>query len=266
MTATSLRSRLIAAASAVLLLGGCSAAPSPDTAPTEPRSTLTVFAAASLTGTFDELEAEFEKQHPEIDLRMNYAGSQDLVAQMAGGAPADVFASASTTWMDTAATDGLIDGEAVPFARNTLQIAVDPGNPKGITGLGSLEADGALVSVRCASAVPCGALTDRMLADSGATITFTTEQNSVTDTLSLVRMGEADAAIVYRTDVTGSDGEVDGVDIEGAEAWETTYPIAVTSHAKQAGTEAQAQAFVDFVLGPTGQAALGTAGFLPGSE
>lgn len=264
MNSSSARRRLAAAACiALLALAGCSGSSSSDTATDQPRTTLTVFAAASLSTTFDGLEADFEKQHSDIDLRFNYAGSQDLVAQMAGGAPADVFASASMSWMETATEDGLIDGEADLFAKNTLQIAVAPGNPKQITGLETLTSGG-LAVVRCASAVPCGALTDRMLEETGVRIPFTTEQNSVTDTLSLVRMGEADAAIVYRTDVTGSDGAVEGVEIEGAEAWETTYPIAVTSHARQSGTAADAQAFVDFVLGPTGQAALADAGFLAG--
>lgn len=257
-----------AAAAAALSLAGCgptqaglASGPTPLGA-AGPRE-LIVFAAASLTETFHEIARAWEHAHPGLTVTLNFAGSQDLVTQIEAGAPADVFASASEGWMDTAVKAGLMTGEPVVFARNSLTIAVAPGNPKNVTGVRDIAQRTDLVSVRCASQVPCGALTDAVLEDAGVNPEFDAEQNSVKQTLGLLVTGEADVALVYGTDVAASAGKVDAVEIDGAAAYTTAYPISVTAEAAARGTEQLAQDFVNSVLGVDGQDVLTRAGFLP---
>lgn len=225
--------------------------------------TIHVFAASSLTEPFSELEREFETAHPDVDVVLSFAGSQDLVAQMEAGAPADVFASASQSWMGKAQQAGLVDDTPKVFARNYLEIAVAAGNPKSIAGLDDLQNRPELVSARCAPAVPCGALTDQVLHARAASVQFDTEQNSVTDTLGLVASGEADAALVYATDVRTAQGDVEGIQIPESRTFTTEYPI-VTIASDDARRHDRAQRFVNFVTGETGQQVLSDSGFLPG--
>lgn len=219
--------------------------------------TLTVFAAASLTDVYGKINTEFVKEHPGVTVQMTNGGSNDLVTQISQGAPADVLATADTTTMDTAVQQSLVAGEPTTFATNTLTIAVQPGNPRGITSLQDL-ANPDLTVVRCAAEVPCGGVTDQILADTGVTLTPASEENSVTDVLGKVTAGEADAGLVYTTDVTRSGGKAEAVTIPEAAAHATTYPIAVTQESADAEL---AREYVDFVLSETGQAALKDAGF-----
>ena len=255
-------------AAVAALAGGCAHSSAPGEAGNDGSQpvTLHVFAAASLTESFAQLEKDFEAAHPNVDVVVSYAGSQDLVAQMQAGAPADVFASASQTWMDRAASEGLTDGDPVVFARNSLQLAVAPGNPKNVTGLEDVAERDELVTVRCAAAVPCGALTDKVLDAESASVSFDTEQNSVTDTLGLVTAGEADVAFVYTTDVTAARGKADGVDIAGADSIATTYPIASTSLSRVESRDEVARQFVEYVAGAQGQKVLAGAGFETGEQ
>lgn len=218
---------------------------------------LTVFAAASLTTVYGELEARFEKENPGVDVVLSTGGSSDLVTQMEQGAPADVFASADEKNMDRAVESSLISGEPTPFATNELTIAVQPGNPHGIASLADLE-NPDLSVVRCAVPVPCGSVSDAVLSDAGVTVTAVSEENSVTDVLGKVTAGEADAGLVYVTDVARSEGAAESVEIPEAADHRTTYPIAVTSGAADPDL---AQKFVDLVTGPEGQKALADAGF-----
>lgn len=232
------------------VLAGCS---SSDTASGE----VTVFAAASLTATFTEIGEQFEADNPGSRVTFNFAGSSDLVAQLQQGAPADVFASADTRNMDKAAADDLLAGSPTNFASNTMMIAVPPDNPAQITGFADLAAPGVAVVV-CAPQVPCGAATEQVEANTGVTLNPVSEESSVTDVLNKVANGEADAGVVYVTDVQGSGGTVLGIAIPADVNAVNTYPIAVLA---DSASPALAEDFLAFVLGENGQQILSDAGF-----
>lgn len=217
--------------------------------------TLSVFAAASLKATFDQLREDFMAAHPSVTIpEITYDGSSTLVTQITEGAPADVFASADEANMDKIAD--LVTGR-VDFATNTLVIAVAPGNPKGIASLADLARDD-VVTVICSPEVPCGAASQRALNAAGVALTPASEEQNVTSVLTKVRAGEADAGLVYATDVNSAAGEVDGVDFPQAAEAVNTYPIAILADSANA---AAAQAFVDLVTGASGQSVLAAAGF-----
>lgn len=264
----SLTRRLAAASGSLVLiasLAACSGGGSSDSSSASDggsdggatERTLTVFAAASLTDVYGELNTQFVTEHPGVTVQMTNGGSNDLVTQISQGAPADVLATADTATMDTAVQEGLIAGDPATFATNELTIAVQPGNPHGIATLQDLATPD-LTVVRCAAEVPCGSVTDQILADTGVTLTPASEENSVTDVLGKVTSGEADAGLVYTTDVKRSGGEAEAVTIPEAAAHATEYPIAVTKDSDDADL---AKEYVDFVLSETGQAALKDAGF-----
>lgn len=215
---------------------------------------LTVFAAASLTDTFTELAEEFEKDHPGVKVTMSFGGSSDLVAQIEDGAPADVFASADTKNMDK-----LGDLATAPedFASNTLEIATPSGNPARITGFQDLAKPGTKVVV-CAAEVPCGSATAEMEKKTGVDIEPVSEEQSVSDVLAKVTSGDADAGLVYVTDVTAAGDAVTGVEFEESDQVVNTYPISALDDADDADL---AQEFVDLVLSETGQKVLSDAGF-----
>jgi molybdate transport system substrate-binding protein len=219
--------------------------------------TVTVFAAASLKKTFTQIGAEFEKAHPGVTVTFNFAGSSDLVAQLQQGAPADVFASADTTNMAKATGDSLTADAPVSFASNTLEIAVPPGNPAGIASLADLAKPGVKV-VLCAPAVPCGAAAAKVEAAAKIDIKPVSEEQSVTDVLGKVTTEEADAGLVYVTDVQGAGDRVEGVKFAESSAAVNTYPIATHRASKNA---AAAQAFLEAVTGEPGQGILAAAGF-----
>ncbi|EHR63324.1 molybdate ABC transporter substrate-binding protein [Saccharomonospora cyanea] len=220
---------------------------------------LTVFAAASLTEVFTDLERRFEQTHDGIDVRLNLAGSSRLAQQIVEGAPADVFASADTEPMARLEKDGLLDGPATPFATNTLTIAVPRGNPAGITGLADLADPGVTVVV-CAPAVPCGAAAKRVQRLAGVTLRPASEEADVRSVLTKVEVGEADAGLVYATDVhhTAASGRVEAVAFPEAAEVVNTYPVAVPADAAEA---ASARRFVDLVLSEEGRRSLREAGF-----
>jgi molybdate transport system substrate-binding protein len=219
---------------------------------------ITVFAAASLKATFTEIGAEFEKAHPGTKVAFNFAGSSDLVAQIQQGAPADVFASADTANMDKlSAPDDLIGDGPENFASNTLEIAVPPDNPAGITSLQDLTEDGVNLVV-CAPEVPCGSATQKVAEAAGLTFTPVSEEQSVTDVLNKVTTGEADAGLVYVTDVKGAGDAVQGITFPESADAVNVYPIATVADSKHADL---AREFMDLVLGEAGQAVLAEAGF-----
>ena len=218
------------------------------------KQTLTVFAASSLTKTFTELGRQFEAEHPGVTVRLSFGGSSDLVEQIRSGAPADVFASADTKNMDKLG-DAATDPQS--FASNTLEIAVPPGNPAGITGLRDLEKPGVKLVV-CAPEVPCGTATQSVARAAGLTLKPVSEEQSVTDVLGKVASGEADAGVVYVTDVKGAGSKVEGITFPEAAGAVNVYPIATLRGSKQSRL---AREFVDLVLGRNGQKVLADAGF-----
>ena len=219
---------------ALLTLVGCAAgAQTPDR--------VTVFAAASLTETFTELEERFEAEHG-IAVDFNFAGSSALAQQINNGAPADVFASASPVNMDQVAAEVV---DPVVFATNRLQIVVPAGNPGGVTGLTDF-ADPDLVLAACQERVPCGRGASAVFAEAGVEPALDTLEPDVKAVLTKVRLGEVDAGLVYRTDVLAADGdEVVGVDFPEAGAALNDYPVAALSAAPNTDG---AKLFVEFVL------------------
>jgi molybdate transport system substrate-binding protein len=222
-------------------------------------TTLTVYAAASLTTTFEQLAQDFEASHGGVEVDVNFAGSSDLVAQIQEGAPADVFASADEANMQKLTADDLLSSDPATFATNTLEIAVPPGNPAGVESLDDLAEDG-LNLVICAPEVPCGAAAAKVAESTGVTLSPVSEEQSVTDVLAKVTSGEADAGLVYVTDVIAAGDDVQGIEIPEASAAVNTYPIATVGASENADL---AHEFVDLVLSDEGQQVLRDAGFAP---
>jgi molybdate transport system substrate-binding protein len=220
-------------------------------------TTLTVYAAASLTATFEQLADEFEKEHDGVAVKLSLGGSSDLVTQIQEGAPADVFASADTATMDTLVQDDLADGDPEDFATNVLEITVPPGNPAGIESLQDLGRAGVNL-VACAPEVPCGAASRAVAEKAGVTLDPVSEEQSVTDVLAKVTSGEADAGLVYVTDVRAAGDDVEGVTFPESDQVVNTYPIVPVADAPEPDLATE---FVDLVLSDTGQQILADAGF-----
>jgi molybdate transport system substrate-binding protein len=220
-------------------------------------ATLTVFAAASLTGTFEELGTRFEADHPGTEVVFNFAGSSALAGQIGEGAPADVFASADTATMADVEDAGRTAAEPVVFAANTLEIAVPPGNPAGVGGLADLADPGTAVAL-CAAEVPCGAAAAQVLDAAGVDVVPVTEEQDVKAALTKVRLGEVDAALVYRTDVLAAGDDVEGVPFDEAAGAANDYPVAVLTDAPEPGL---AREWVDLVTSAEGAEVLSGAGF-----
>ena len=221
------------------------------------RDEVLVSAAASLTDAFADIEAAFEQANPDVDVFLNVAGSAALREQIIAGAPAGVFAAADTANMDRVVSAGLVSGEPRIFARNLLEIAVPPGNPAGVTGLGDFGDDALLIGL-CAAAVPCGALARLALDGAAVTPAVDTDEPNVRALLTKIAAGELDAGIVYVTDVRAAAGSVDGIAVGDAGNVAAEYSIAALAGASR---PAAAGAFVDFVLSAAGQAILARHGF-----
>lgn len=220
--------------------------------------TINVFAAASLTAAFTEIGDAFMTEYPDAEVVFNFAASSELVAQITEGAPADVFASADQNNM-TKLTDAAANGsDPVLFATNLLEIIVGPGNPKGITGVADL-ANEDLIVVTCDFEVPCGKYAAQIFEQAGVTVTPKSFEENVKAVVSKVTLGEADAGIVYTTDVTAAGADAAGVEIPADINVLAEYPIATTSEATNAEG---AQAFIDFVLSEQGQKILQSYGLL----
>jgi molybdate transport system substrate-binding protein len=254
-------SGLVALAAAVALLSGC--ADSDDADPqssgsesSEVTGTITVFAAASLQEAFTSLGTKFEAGHPGAKVVFNFGPSSGLAAQIGQGAPADVFASASTTTMDQLVTQGDVT-EAKDFAANTMEIAVPPDNPAGVEALADLARKGVKVAL-CQAEVPCGATAAKVFESAQVTVAPVTEEIDVKAVLGKVTLGEVDAGVVYVTDVRAAGDGVKGIEIPDDVNASTTYPIAALTGSENKAT---AEAFVDYVLSPVGAAGLTAAGF-----
>ncbi|WP_035796178.1 molybdate ABC transporter substrate-binding protein [Kitasatospora mediocidica] len=219
--------------------------------------TITVFAAASLTGTFNDLGKKFEAANPGTTVKFNYGGSSALAQSIVSGAPADVFAAASPATMKTVtdAKDTATDPKV--FVRNTLEIAVPKGNPKNLTSLQALAAPSVKVAL-CATQVPCGSAAQTALTAAGVKLTPVTLEQDVKSALTKVELGEVDASVVYQTDVQAAGGKVDGVNFPEAAKAINDYPIAEVAKAPNA---AGAAAFIAFVESTEGMQVLTAAGF-----
>jgi molybdate transport system substrate-binding protein len=244
--------RLGGAALAMLLISGCSSPQQPAA-----NAKVVIFAAASLKKTFTDIGEQFKVENPGASIEFSFAGSSDLVTQLTQGAQADVFASADTKNMDKAAQAGLLAGDPVNFASNTLTIAVAPGNPKKIASFKDLTQQGLNVVV-CAPQVPCGSATQKVEQATGVTLNPVSEESSVSDVLNKVQTGQADAGLVYVTDAKGAGDKVAAIRFAEAADAVNTYPIAVLKGSKNPDL---ARKFVDLVLGEPGQKTLGAAGF-----
>ena len=220
-------------------------------------TTLTVFAAASLTSSFEQLGESFEKSHEGVQVDFNFAGSSDLVAQVQSGAPADVLASADEANMDKLTADDLQGSDPELFATNTLEIATPPDNPADVQSLEDL-ADPDINLVICAPEVPCGAASQSVAEAAGVTLEPDSEEQSVTDVLGKVTSGEADAGLVYVTDVITAGDAVQGIEFPESASVVNSYPIATVADSENADL---AQEFVDLVLSDEGQQVLADAGF-----
>lgn len=245
-----------------VLVTGCAGSSASTAGPSDTGSedalsgSLTMSAAASLSTAFDEIAAEFEDAYPGVDVQpIAYDGSSTLATQIIEGAPVDVFASADEKNMAKVVDAGLAS-DPVLFAANTLVIAVPTGNPAGIESLADL-ADPDSTVVLCAPEVPCGAASQTLLANAGVSVTPASSEQNVTAVLTKVAAGEADAGLVYATDVRGDDA-VEAIVPDGAEDVVNRYPIVALADAPDADVAA---AFVEFVTGDRGQRILENLGF-----
>jgi molybdate transport system substrate-binding protein len=253
------RAALVAAAAALALAGCGTGTGGSATAPSggAVTGTVQVFAAASLTEAFTAIGHDFQAAHPGTTVTFNFAGSSALANQIDQGAPADVFAAADPATMDTVVRAGDAAAAPVTFARNQLVIAVPRGNPGHLTSLADLARPGVKVAL-CARQVPCGAAAVKAERAAGVTLHPVTLEQDVKAALAKVRLGEVDAALVYRTDTRAASSDVDGVPFpESAEAV-NAYPIVVLRHAPDPGAAA---AFVAYVRSDRGRAVLARAGF-----
>jgi molybdate transport system substrate-binding protein len=238
-----------------MVLAGCSGDTGHADQPQQTAGSVTVFAASSLQSPFNQIATQLKDQQ-KLSITFSYAGSQTLAAQLTQGAPADVFASADTTQMKAAQNAGVIAGTPRIFAHNRLEIAVAPRNPKGIHGLADLARLG-LVVVLADPSVPAGRYAQQALAKAHVTVKAASLEPQVTGVLSKVALGEADAGIVYASDIV-TNHRVGGVSIPDDQNVIADYPIAATSNAQN---PSGATRFIAFVFSPSGQSALRAAGF-----
>jgi len=245
-------------ATTVFVLAGCASSAEPSPAQSDPAltGTVTVFAAASLTESFSEIEKQFEERNPGVDVVLNFGGSSTLAEQIVQGAPADVFGAANPQTMKTV-VDASLATEQTIFVTNTLEIVVPAGNPGGVTGLADLARPELAIAL-CAQEVPCGAATEQAFAAAGFSAAPDTLEQDVKAVLTKVRLGEADAGIVYRTDVKAAGGDVVGIPFDEAADVVNDYPISTLTDAPNPRA---ARAFVEFVLSDAARSVFDEAGF-----
>jgi molybdate transport system substrate-binding protein len=257
------RFAVIAAGLAAVAVAGCSSSgsgSSPSSASSSPSAastgTITVFAAASLMGTFTQLGTQFEAAHPGDTVKFSFGPSSGLSTQITSGAPADVFASAAPANMDTVVSAG---DAANPqdFAKNTMEVATPPNNPGKVDSVTDLAKKSVKVAL-CQPQVPCGVVAAEVFKNASIKVKPVTLQPDVKSVLTQVETGNVDAGMVYVTDVMAAGAKVKGVSIPASDNASTLYPIATISNSKH---KSIAQAFVAYVLSPAGQQVLTAAGF-----
>jgi molybdate transport system substrate-binding protein len=216
--------------------------------------TVTVLAAASLTESFTALEKSFEAANPGVDVTISFGSSATLAQQIAQGAPADLYASAGTKALDQLPAEAKAK-PTTTLAKNVLEIATPPGNPKKVTGLASL-ADASTNVVLCAETVPCGSAADAVLTKAAVTAHVVSREVDVKATLAKITLGEADAAIVYHSDVVAAGSKVEGVEIPSAQNTTLAYPLVRLTDT------AATKAFADLLASAAGLKELEAVGFL----
>ena len=215
-----------------------------------------MFAASSLTDAFTEIGRAFEREHPDTTITFSFGASSTLASQIDAGAPADVFAPADEADMERV-EDAQV-GRRVVFARNRLTIVVEPGNPYSIRSLADTVSKDVLL-VLCAAEVPCGELAREAYRRAGVPVPEVASAENVRAALTRVALGEADAAVVYTTDLRSADGEVEGVRIPRRDNVVARYPIAALGNGENSRL---ARAFVAFVASAAAQRVLRAHGFL----
>jgi len=264
------RLAFVVVALAATAVAGCSsssssstaAAPSSSSAPAASSSSaaatgaITVFAAASLQGTFTQLGKQFEAANPGDTVKFSFGASSALAEQINSGAPADVFASAATKNMDQIVTKGNASNPQ-NFAKNVMEVAVPPSNPAQVTSVNNL-AKSSVKTALCQPQVPCGVVAAKVFKNASITVKPVTLQPDVKSVLTQVELGNVDAGMVYVTDVQAAGTKVKGVAIPAGVNASTLYPIAALTHSKSPSI---AQAFVAYVLSPPGEQVLKAAGF-----
>ncbi len=251
-----MRERILGALAAAVLVAAC--AGGTDRRDGSPSGTLTVLAAASLEGALTEVAAAFEARHPNVEVALSADGSARLATAILEGAPADVFASADDETMERVARADRLSPPSAVIATNRLAIVVPDGNPRGIARLGDLVRPGLRLAL-CRPAVPCGRYAALAFARADVDLPAADQQDSVTGVLTRVQLGEADAGLVYRTDVAAADG-VQGIALPPNLAIEATYPASVLADAPN---PIAAAAFIAFLQGADAQAILARFGFGP---
>lgn len=235
----------------------CSSKSGQPSQPAQGTGKVVVFAAASLKPAFTQIAQRFKSDNPGSSVDFEFAGSSELATQLTQGATADAFASADTAQMDTVAKAGLLAGAPTNFGSNTLVIVTAPGNPKKISSFADLAKPGLNVVI-CQKPVPCGSATQRIEDSSGVHLSPVSEELSVSDVLSKVTTGQADAGLVYVTDAKNAGDKVTTVSFPEAAGTVNVYPIAALKNAPQ---PALAQKFVTLVTSDTGQKILAQFGF-----
>jgi len=230
----------------------------PAAAGQKPSGEITVFAASSLTESFGAIAKQFERRYPDVTVRFDFDSSSNLAAQIDQGAPADVFASADEANLRKAIDSGDVTTPPIVFAENRLEIVVEKGNPKKVKDLADLGKSG-LVVVLCADDVPCGKYTAEAFTKAGTTVNPASKEENAKATVSKVSLGEADAGVVYVTDVKAAKGAVSGVKIPDSVNVIATYPVGVTKDSQNATA---AKAWVQFLRSKPAQKTLRNFGFL----
>ena len=251
----------LAVALVAVSMAGCAQPSTPIN--TQVTGSLTVLAAASLTDVFTTIGTAFQNANPGAQVKFSFDGSSTLVNQIEQGAPADVFASADQANMSTLADAGFVDGQPVLFTANTLTIAVPADNPAHITALADLANPGVRIVV-CAPEVPCGAVAQKVFTAAGVSISPVSQEQNVKAVVTKLTLGEADAGLVYTTDVAAAGGALTAVALPTDSAVQaaavTQYPITVVKGSPNA---ALARQFIAFVTSSQGQQILHDAGFQP---
>ncbi|MGW8849456.1 molybdate ABC transporter substrate-binding protein [Streptomyces xiamenensis] len=253
MTVKKIRPLAGAALSAVLL-AGCGSGDA-DSANGTGDTSLTVLAAASLTDVFTEAADRFAREHEGVTVEFSFAGSQELAAQIRQGVPADAVVTADTTTMESVAEE---TGEPAVIARNALVIVTPPGNPAGVEDLTDLAQDG-LRLVLAAPEVPAGRYGEEILDRAGVNVTPVSQEPNVRAVLGKVRLGEADAGLVYATDAASAGEDVLTFPIPAEQNVIAAYPAAVLNTSEHPD---EAAAFVAWLGTEPARELLTAAGFL----
>jgi len=228
---------------------------------------LRVFAAASLTGAFEELAQQFEVAHPGVDLVLNFGGSSILATQLVEGAPGDIFASADQAQMQVVVAAGLAAGQPRAFAGNSLTIILPADNPGGLENPTDLARPG-IKLILAAPGVPARGYSDQVIRALGDAdfqravyANLVSEEENVRQVVTKVTLGEADAGIVYLTDASAyADGELRQIPIPPVHNVTASYPVVQLAHAANAELAGE---FIEFLLSGEGQAILLKWGFAP---